>query len=222
MSEIISEAKLAANRATAQKSTGPRTAEGKDASKLNGLKHGLSSPLVVLPCEDQNEYNAMHQAFLEEYTPVSPTEEALVKQIADSQWKMRRLEKLEARVFDKLMETTPETATADPFEAMANNLLAPGKGGSVLAQLARYQASLNRQFHQSINDLRKLQKDRVDEYCRNLKREALHLIGGRSDQTHENKLAFHLMAEDPGCIGRYIDTETEATAVISKRERNAA
>ena len=94
----LTTAQLAANRANAQKSTGPRTAEGKEAVKYNGVKHGLSSRLVVLPCEDQNEYNALHDAFADEYTPITPTEKELVKQVADSQWKLRRLEKLEERL----------------------------------------------------------------------------------------------------------------------------
>jgi hypothetical protein len=34
-------ASLAANRANARKSTGPRTEEGKRRVRLNGLKHGL-------------------------------------------------------------------------------------------------------------------------------------------------------------------------------------
>ena len=38
---IISEEKREANRANAQKSTGPRSAAGKLASRLNALKHGL-------------------------------------------------------------------------------------------------------------------------------------------------------------------------------------
>lgn len=36
----MTEAALAANRANALKSTGPRTAAGKARSRLNGLKHG--------------------------------------------------------------------------------------------------------------------------------------------------------------------------------------
>ena len=201
MTEIVTEAKLAASRVNPP---------------------NLFSPLVVLACEDQNEYDTLYQGFVDEYTPVSPTEEALVKQIADSQWKLRRLEKIEQRVFDKLMEQAAADTSEDPFEAMAKNLLAAGKSNNVLGLLARYQGTLNRQFHQAIKELRKIQNDRVDEYCRNLKREALHLIGGRADHSHEVKLSFHLIAEDPGCIQRYIETETEATAAISKRERPAA
>jgi hypothetical protein len=176
--------------------------------------------MTVLPCENQSEYNDLYASYTNEYTPVSPTEEALVQMIADADWKMKRLAKIEERVFAKLLEQDAGTSS-DPFEAMAASLLAPGKGNTVVAQLARYQSTLNRQFHQAVRELRKIQNARVSEYCTNLKRDALHLIGGRADRTQEQKLAFHLIAEDPGCIARYINTETEATAVEMKRERAA-
>ena len=44
---IVSEAMLAANRANALKSTGPRTDDGKSQSRLNGFKHGQRSRLYL-------------------------------------------------------------------------------------------------------------------------------------------------------------------------------
>src|SRR4051812_30858292 len=48
---MTSQKKIDANRRNAQKSTGPRTEEGKNRSRRNSLTHGLSGR-VVLP-EDQ-------------------------------------------------------------------------------------------------------------------------------------------------------------------------
>ena len=44
---VCSPARLAANRLNAQKSTGPRTEEGKSRSRANALKHGLCASVVV-------------------------------------------------------------------------------------------------------------------------------------------------------------------------------
>src|SRR3954451_11075101 len=51
----ISPARLAANRANASRSTGPRTPLGKSASKFNGLVHGMRAESDVLPGEDPQE-----------------------------------------------------------------------------------------------------------------------------------------------------------------------
>ena len=39
---------LAANRRNAQKSTGPKTPEGRAVSKMNALKHGILSKEVLV------------------------------------------------------------------------------------------------------------------------------------------------------------------------------
>ncbi len=44
----LSPNKLAANRENARRSTGPRTAEGKLASRMNAVKHGILSSAVVV------------------------------------------------------------------------------------------------------------------------------------------------------------------------------
>ncbi|PVE22127.1 hypothetical protein DC522_22715 [Microvirga sp. KLBC 81] len=41
--------KVAANRANAQRSTGPRSATGKQRSRLNAFKHGLATPISADP-----------------------------------------------------------------------------------------------------------------------------------------------------------------------------
>ena len=50
---MTSEKKAEANRRNALKSTGPKTPEGKDAVRLNALKHGLLSEEILLPGEDE-------------------------------------------------------------------------------------------------------------------------------------------------------------------------
>ena len=46
---MASEKQIAANRANAQKSTGPKTMAGKLKSSQNAYQHGLSSPLQLDP-----------------------------------------------------------------------------------------------------------------------------------------------------------------------------
>jgi hypothetical protein len=44
--------RAAINRRNAQKSTEPRTPEGKNRSRFNALKHGMTAKTLVLPDED--------------------------------------------------------------------------------------------------------------------------------------------------------------------------
>jgi len=56
-------AQIAANRTNAQKSTGPRSVEGKAASRFNALKHGMDAKSIVLPNEDGTESTLAIEAF---------------------------------------------------------------------------------------------------------------------------------------------------------------
>ena len=56
---MATQAQINANRANAQKSTGPRSVEGKSASRFNALKHGIDAASIVIPGEDPADYDAL-------------------------------------------------------------------------------------------------------------------------------------------------------------------
>jgi hypothetical protein len=53
---MSTEAQIKANRLNAQKSTGPKTAEGKAAVAQNAVKHGLFAHENVIKCEKQSDW----------------------------------------------------------------------------------------------------------------------------------------------------------------------
>src|SRR3984893_5482052 len=87
--------RAAVNKANAQKSTGPRTAAGKQRSSLNALRHGLTGHTIVLPTEDQSAYQRHSQAFLAEYQPQGATETQLVQSLLDTSWQLNRASAVE-------------------------------------------------------------------------------------------------------------------------------
>src|SRR5436190_18155641 len=94
---MISQKKLEANRRNAQKSTGPKTEEGKAISSQNGLTHGLTSKKCpILPGENEQEYRAFHDAMLRDLKPRGIMQREIVEDLIQVRWKMKRLPQIEA------------------------------------------------------------------------------------------------------------------------------
>jgi hypothetical protein len=94
----ISDAQLAANRANAQLSTGPTSAEGKAVSARNHFRHGLTQTegdLILLESESKLEYSQSLAEFQAEWQPTTATERDLVERLASHQWLRRRALKLQ-------------------------------------------------------------------------------------------------------------------------------
>jgi len=95
----ISDAKLNANRANAQFSSGPRSSIGKSTSSLNAVKTGLTSRTVLLPSDDAVIYQKHLDRFFAEHCPITDTEKDLVQSIADTNWRLLRIAPLEASIY---------------------------------------------------------------------------------------------------------------------------
>lgn len=97
----LSPRRLAARRANAQKSTSPRTPEGKTVVSLNALKHGFFARDVVNPVLDgpahTEEFNSILDALLDDFQPESARERLLVDEVAACCWRIRRLLRYECR-----------------------------------------------------------------------------------------------------------------------------
>jgi hypothetical protein len=87
----------AANRRNARKSTGPKTPEGKAASSMNALRHGLRARTVILKDENREDFDEILTGLQDQFQPQNPGERHLVDQAAIAQWKLVRAETYEAR-----------------------------------------------------------------------------------------------------------------------------
>ena len=80
MPHTVTEKQLAANRANAEKSTGPRTAEGKARSSQNARTHGLRSEShIILRLEDKAQLDELQAAAFADYRPINRQEVAAVE-----------------------------------------------------------------------------------------------------------------------------------------------
>jgi hypothetical protein len=94
-------AQIEANRLNAQSSTGPVSPEGKAKSSLNALSHGFYSKYLLLPNEDPAELESLRSSLIESYKPNDGAELLLVERVISSQWKLQRLNKLEAATIQR-------------------------------------------------------------------------------------------------------------------------
>jgi hypothetical protein len=68
---------IEANRLNALKSTGPRTEHGKQRSRQNALRHGLTAETVITALENAADYQAFEASIVSDYQPHSATLVAL-------------------------------------------------------------------------------------------------------------------------------------------------
>ena len=134
---------IAANKQNAQKSTGPKSDEGKAKSSLNRLSHGLTSNATIVPGEDPEEFIALLYDLMGEFDPATPTEQILVEKMALNQWLSLRGFRLQGEAFLDL-------------KLMSDSFGIP----KTLGLLIRYQTSAERTFHRAHTELVKTQKER--------------------------------------------------------------
>jgi hypothetical protein len=92
---MLSQAKLAANRQNALKSTGPRAEEGKRSSSQNAVTHGLTAKHLVAIGEEKEEFEAIARNSLAEFPPRNAIEEEWVERLIELRWKIRRARRYE-------------------------------------------------------------------------------------------------------------------------------
>jgi hypothetical protein len=110
---MTTERQLNANRQNAQKSTGPRTPQGKRISAQNAASHGLRSACVLIASDDPAQYQAHHAALMDELAPVGATEYLLADRIAALHWQLQRATGLQAQVFEAHMIKPPAPRRVD-------------------------------------------------------------------------------------------------------------
>jgi hypothetical protein len=97
----LSPARLAANRANAQLSTGPVSPEGKANSSQNALKTALTGRTVLLPADDAERYERHLAAYDKAYAPIGERECELVQSLADATWRIDRIPGIEEALYVK-------------------------------------------------------------------------------------------------------------------------
>jgi hypothetical protein len=144
---MISERKVAANRKNAQRSTGPRTVQGKARSRQNALRHGLAIPV-------QSEPNLSAEAGrLAQALAGQNSDGTKARSLAFTDLELRRVDRVRNLVLDLITSCFPPDAPSSPH-IIENNARHPiertclGKSWHKLAsESARFSEPQNQLRH---------------------------------------------------------------------------
>ena len=137
--------KIEANRANAEKSTGPTSQQGKAASSRNALKHGLTSKDLVVPPGHEEEFDHLAASLQEDLRPETALETVFFHQIVAATWRLLRCDRVEAEL---ALRTTEPDPLLDPA-------LLP-----TLRTLAAARSQALKQQKTAMTELRALQNER--------------------------------------------------------------
>jgi hypothetical protein len=170
---------LAANRANAQSSTGPRTPEGKSRSAANARKHSFAgTAFAIVKIEDRDAVDRLRADLIAVYQPANSQELFAIERIAIAQHNLLRLAKLEAglctfaldRAMSDLANDTPfvplhEALQVDGLEVKDQNqafCLAQGfqrmarDTSATWSLFLRYQSQAERLYRRAIEEFERL------------------------------------------------------------------
>jgi len=162
-----------ANRQNAQKSTGPKTDEGKATVSQNAVKHGLFAQSVIKG-ENQADYEAFHDKMVAEMKPVGPMEILLAERIVSLWWRLERAEGIQNQAIDviiardepsplskRLHECLPkdlkeidyDTRAAGPELVLGRSVIRDFANSRVLDRLMLYERRIENSLHKTLREL---------------------------------------------------------------------
>src|SRR6266576_2191407 len=111
---MVSNLKSETARANGAKSRGPTTAEGKEKSSRNAIKHGLTAGNgnILLDCEDPNQFDEVLNKLLGIHEPATPAETDLVEEMVASRWRTRLMWTIKPALLNA--EILPQPAKREP------------------------------------------------------------------------------------------------------------
>jgi hypothetical protein len=109
-----------ANRRNALKSTGPTTDEGKEHSRCNAVRHGLTAETVIADLEDAADYQAFEATVIADYDAETAVERELVLRLASVLWRLRRAIGIENGIFESVTQGSAKEDDPLSGKAQAN------------------------------------------------------------------------------------------------------
>jgi hypothetical protein len=165
---MATEKQIEANRLNAQKSTGPKTLEGREIVSRNATTHGLTATRAVVLPEEQQEFDRFAAALYYEWNPESPLERFHLERMIHCAWRLRRVCHLETSL---LLDLCQKEGGPDDPTTLGR---AYTRGTVILETLSRHERQIERSLREAQQELELLLYARAVDcnpfYARNLKK----------------------------------------------------
>ena len=190
---MATESQIKANRKNAQKSTGPRTEEGKLAVSQNAMKHGLCSCKNVIRSESQLEYDVFYDEMIADLSPAGAMELMLAERIVNLSWRLKRAEVFQNAVIEsfsddilynmcKYYPREKEQAIAGDMSLLLGSTIRKDfANNKILEQLLIYEKRIESSLYKATAELRKVQK---------MRRKEEELLADGRETRHERRMTM--------------------------------
>jgi hypothetical protein len=170
---MSTKAQTKANRKNAQKSTGPKTDEGKAAVSQNAVKHGIFAQSVIKG-ENEADYEVFHDKLLTELKPVGMVEAMLAERIVSLWWRLRRADRIQNQAIEvmiardepsplskrmhdilpkDLQEIDYDTRAAGPELVLGRSVIKDFSNSRVLDRMTLYERRIENSLHKTMREL---------------------------------------------------------------------
>jgi hypothetical protein len=210
VNEMISDKQLAANRKNARLSTGPKTVEGRQRSRLNALRHGLTGQVTTMTDEDRAARDKFSEALMQNLAPEGALETQLAQRIATDSWRLNRASAIEDNLFALGLHQNAGHLCPDhqQVDAALTTARVFTEESHKLHLLTLYEQRLNRALQQNLALLQSLQAARMAQRAAQMK-EAAELL-----QLSEMKGVAYQPAKDG-----FVFSVSEIHASVDRHQR---
>jgi hypothetical protein len=141
--------RINSSRANGVRSRGPFTAQGKERSSANAVRHGLLAKCVVLENESGPCFDQLVAEHIGRFAPADGVEFGMIEEMAAAYWRMRRAWAIENRLMEKALRHQPPGDEAARIAAAFTELAASPE----LNLLHRYETRLHRIYQRALFNL---------------------------------------------------------------------
>jgi len=172
---MATEKQIAANRANAQKSTGPRTEEGRSKTRMNALRDGFTGQVITLSAEDLPIFEKFKSDLIKDLAPKTTMELSLANAIAWDTWRLNHLRAVEMNMY--AIGSNDQDTVIDADDVRIHTAMSAAmtfaKESNKFALMSVYEQRMNRSLHKNLTTLRDLQAERKRHYKQDRAEEVL-------------------------------------------------